>query len=378
MINVCKCCKKGQLKIVDDFSVFGLVTSDCRLWRQPASLGFCLKCGLIQRPNERLWMEECEDIYGSYIPYPLGNNSEPRKFDQMTEGFEKRSVTVLRNFKEQYLREGVRNWLDFGCGDGQLLQNVQEEFPSLGLFGVDFGEKYRNQIEETSGATLLSRLPSRSQTFDIVSMFHVVEHLPDPVKDLKTIGETLSRRGLLLIQVPNHEENPFDLVIFDHGSFFSKRTLELLLNKAGYIVWKIHKDWIRKELTAICEYHGDGIHPDGQQEETEPVQLQQILEAHKGYLCDVIREAEEKLKKHKTIKVFGSSIAACWLVGEIGLENIECFLDQDDSKWGSKLFGKDIREPGSDNLSEVVIPADRETKLQVINTVFCSPDHSKQ
>jgi SAM-dependent methyltransferase len=71
--------------------------------------------------------------------------------------------------------------------------------------------------------------------FDLVSLSHVLEHLPDPVGMLRQIREhLLSEDGLLLLEVPNfYAHDSYELA---HLACYTPHTLKAVLHQAGYEV----------------------------------------------------------------------------------------------------------------------------------------------
>lgn len=144
--------------------------------------------------------------------------------------------------------------LDVGCGNGSYLSSLKK----LGweaetqLYGIDFPnetlmhlKKYEH-INIIEGDFLDITLPENF--FDIITLRHVLEHLPDPTSALKKAFTLLKPNGIILINVPNFKS--FEaLVIFRekwrhidaprHLYHFSPKTLKKLLSNTGFVVEKI-------------------------------------------------------------------------------------------------------------------------------------------
>ncbi|MGV9338169.1 class I SAM-dependent methyltransferase [Streptomyces sp. NPDC003688] len=102
------------------------------------------------------------------------------------------------------------SWLDVGTGDGRFPEAAQEFFPYTSFDGLDPTarvEKARaaGRIEEahrgfltTPGVT--ERLRAR---YDVVSMFHHLEHVPDPRAELRAALTVLRPGGHLVLEVPD-------------------------------------------------------------------------------------------------------------------------------------------------------------------------------
>ena len=80
---------------------------------------------------------------------------------------------------------------------------------------------------------------------DVLTMFHVLEHVYDPLAALKKAGELLAGDGFLVVEVPNMRLSRIDLplgrrVLFpgyhspEHLWFFTPRSLRALLSKQGF------------------------------------------------------------------------------------------------------------------------------------------------
>lgn len=100
--------------------------------------------------------------------------------------------------------EGVL--LDYGCGEGQFLRHVAQRDPSVRLFGYEIaGERSvatdldgRLTIVRGSLDDLLDVLPPCA----LITMNHVIEHLPDPVDTVSRLAARLAPGGVFEGQTP--------------------------------------------------------------------------------------------------------------------------------------------------------------------------------
>jgi 2-polyprenyl-3-methyl-5-hydroxy-6-metoxy-1,4-benzoquinol methylase len=132
--------------------------------------------------------------------------------------------------------------LDIGASSGEFVYRLH----SLGYEakGIEPHQGYatyaRNILGiELNNGTLQHCLVSEARSsFDLISMFHVLEHLPEPVAALHTIGEKLKSEGLLYIEVPNAMRlcSPHYMFFKAHALYFTGNTLRKLLEKSGYKV----------------------------------------------------------------------------------------------------------------------------------------------
>jgi SAM-dependent methyltransferase len=133
--------------------------------------------------------------------------------------------------------------LDFGCGSGNLLQNLHY-FGFRRLTGADaFIEK---NIFYPSGVKIYKRpLSAIKETFDLVMLHHSFEHLPSPLESLREIHALLSPGGFCLIRIPlaayAWEKYGVNWVQLDpprHLFLFTEKSFRELAEKAGFAVEK--------------------------------------------------------------------------------------------------------------------------------------------
>ncbi len=94
-----------------------------------------------------------------------------------------------------------RNWsvLDVGAGTGDLLLAARNK--GFAIYGVEPNKMARENASK-KGVDLTAEYPAGKQ-FGIISLWHVLEHLPDPNEEIRKIRAMLSDDGTLFIAVPN-------------------------------------------------------------------------------------------------------------------------------------------------------------------------------
>jgi len=112
---------------------------------------------------------------------------------------------LRRIWREQRAAGVAMRLLDAGCGDGALLAALGLR-PALGLdFSAAALERARRRGLDVARADLASGagLPLRSGCLSLVTLFHVLEHMPDPAALLRELRRALSPGGELVALVPN-------------------------------------------------------------------------------------------------------------------------------------------------------------------------------
>lgn len=95
--------------------------------------------------------------------------------------------------------------LDIGCGEGALLNRFRQEYPNASLYGCEPDIKYSQYAAERTGSIVINGglddflEKEKVKNFDVVTISHVLEHLPNPIATLKAIGNILSTDGILYI-----------------------------------------------------------------------------------------------------------------------------------------------------------------------------------
>jgi SAM-dependent methyltransferase len=137
--------------------------------------------------------------------------------------------------------------LDFGCGQGMFLNALAEAFPDGRFLGYEIGaenckeSRYNGRVTIFRGDTnfFWAEVPE----VDIVTMNHVIEHLPNPLETMGQIFSILVPGGRLEGQTPNADCYERDLFGTRWSGFhsprhtvvFSKQGLYKLLQDAGFV-----------------------------------------------------------------------------------------------------------------------------------------------
>ncbi|MFC1892146.1 class I SAM-dependent methyltransferase, partial [Thermodesulfobacteriota bacterium] len=100
-----------------------------------------------------------------------------------------------------------RSLLDFGCGVGGFLIKARELVTSA--HGIELESRLAQHFQ-AQGLTVfksLSELNQHNQNrYDIITMFHVMEHLPDPKAILRELACLLTENGQIIVEVPNADD----------------------------------------------------------------------------------------------------------------------------------------------------------------------------
>ena len=99
--------------------------------------------------------------------------------------------------------------LDIGCGEGTLLNELSTKLKGTKLYGTDVytqnPEKWSYQVSD-----ITRRIEFEDNTFDVVVLGEVIEHVPDPDFVLGEISRVLKPGGRLIVQVKTNGK-PFKI-----------------------------------------------------------------------------------------------------------------------------------------------------------------------
>lgn len=202
------------------------------------SLVQCDKCGFVYT-NPRPAIEEIGSYYKSEKYYSHSDDNKSivsRVYNTIRKINIKRKLSLL-----DQLSGNSGKLLDYGCGTGLFIKYAGEN--GWDACGIEPSEDAR-KIASKHGLSVNppSSLNSLTKkTYDVITLWHVLEHLHDIDVVIPKLKSLLNRNGLLIIAVPNI--NSWDAkkyqstwAAFDvprHLFHFSPKTIELLFAKFG-------------------------------------------------------------------------------------------------------------------------------------------------
>jgi 2-polyprenyl-3-methyl-5-hydroxy-6-metoxy-1,4-benzoquinol methylase len=139
-------------------------------------------------------------------------------FNTLDPDGKKRDLTKDKDFK-------IKNWygdifsfidkyrngkiMDIGCGLGYLLSNISPKWEKHGFeiskFATSFIKKEFPEIQLVDNLLLNEREPPKElqEYFDIVTCYHVIEHIKNPNQFFKNLSMLVKPKGILIVGTPN-------------------------------------------------------------------------------------------------------------------------------------------------------------------------------
>jgi 2-polyprenyl-3-methyl-5-hydroxy-6-metoxy-1,4-benzoquinol methylase len=194
----------------------------------------------------------------------------------------KSSSTTLKRFERLYRRAVLRDHLTFivkaaahiqprprpfrlldvGCGSGTLLGLLKTR--GFDVLGLDYSSEAAAIAGTEHNVTVvvgsLEDAHFEDDSFDIVTLFHVMEHVTNPRQVLAEVERILKPSGRLVIQVPNigswqyrlFGATWYGLDIPRHVIDYSATSMQQLLNRAGFRVHRVRHFNLRDNAQALA------------------------------------------------------------------------------------------------------------------------------
>jgi len=305
-------------------------------------LALCLDCGAAQKPADAQWREEAKTIYRDYALF-----NEPNQFEQMifTESgvAVRRSVKVLNYLLDQWQAPDQGRFLDVGSGNGAALDAFSSLKKSWQLNALDIDNKGLAALSAIPGfAELYTGDISAAQgKFDLVTAIHCLEHLEKPYEMLAGIRERLNPDGRLVIQVPDHISNPFDLLIADHRSHFSPQILAGILEASDFDVIIASDDLLPKEISIIAR---TGTGKKQAPKTIDVAKAEAAIESRVSWLRRLLVSGLEAYNPDRPFGLFGTSIAATAFASPM-IDRVAFFVDEDEQMIGKDWLDRPVLSP---------------------------------
>jgi ubiquinone/menaquinone biosynthesis C-methylase UbiE len=176
-VSTCNVCNSHSIEHIDP---------ECNLCR-------CGACGYVfdnPRPNQ-------QEITAFY--------SQQGKYDSWLTNAAARHALWKRRLKMMLQHRAPGNLLDVGTGIGQFLHHAKPHFTDVA--GTEISESAVRIAQERYGLEIqqgrIEELLIPDASFDNVTLFHVLEHVPDPARLMRRCYRLLRPGGMAVIAVPN-------------------------------------------------------------------------------------------------------------------------------------------------------------------------------
>ena len=199
----------------------------------------CDRCGVIRKGD--LDTRQHRELHEN------NKQVEEINLETLSEEYRERNlVDIDRRIEaiKPYL-SGDENVLDIGTGMGHFLDQIEPYVNEV--VGTEINDTRISFIRDQLGYPVYEGTDEvldnfEEGHFDIVTMFHALEHLINPVEQLQSLHSVLDDDGRLFVEVPNHDDyllnfsdSYSDFYYQDaHSYYFDLESLDLVLILSGY------------------------------------------------------------------------------------------------------------------------------------------------
>lgn len=235
--------------------------------------------------------------------------------------------------------------LDYGCAKASTPRRLLTSRSDLQMHLFDVSDMYLGHWQQflSQERWAMHDTPAEWQGyFDVVTSFFALEHIPDPLETVRSIGALLSNSGVFYGIVPDTFGNVADFAVIDHVNHFTDVSLHTLLTGAGFTDIYIDADSHRGALVFTAHKTGSPSQcPDLVSSLTASRQLADYWTTLGDRIC-----AAEAAGNGLPAAIYGSGFYGAYISSVLDApDQVEFFLDASPFQQGKKLFGKAILPP---------------------------------
>lgn len=192
-IEQCPICKNTQFEN-------HLICEDHTTSHESFAIVKCSKCNFLFT-NPRPEKERLSEYYknNQYISHTDSANNPINLVYKLV-----RNYTLGK--KEALIRQILGKTgtiLDYGCGTGDFVRKVSSK--NWQAFGYEPDEDARSIATKKNGNNIYSTIDTIKEPVDVITAWHVIEHVPDLQETLKKLKNLLTENGYLILALPNHK-----------------------------------------------------------------------------------------------------------------------------------------------------------------------------
>ena len=214
----------------------------------------CIDYTVSKESYEVMINEEYEMLVTSPVPVDLENyyksedyishtDSKKTLFDRVYQSVRNytlnKKVSLLNSFKTE-----EKSVLDIGAGTGDFLSACKKS--EWKITGIEPSTEARSIALKKEVQLHKELLEVSNQRFDVITMWHVLEHVPNLTEYISQLRKLLKPNGVLIVAVPNY--NSYDASYYKefwaaydvprHLWHFSQASISKLFRKESFIVSK--------------------------------------------------------------------------------------------------------------------------------------------
>jgi len=183
-------------------------------------------------------------------------------------GFNTQSNFVIKNLYKlvnyfrlkkysDFLKKPKSNLLDVGCADANYFDTLKKISPHVYCTGVENNQEIVSKAREYGRNVKLGTIYDLDQSlkYDLIIMNNLIEHVRDPVQELRKAGSLLNSGGVIFIETPNTDSWDFKLFKRYWGGLHTPRHTFLFNPRSINALCKLTKLKVEKILFPINTDH---------------------------------------------------------------------------------------------------------------------------
>jgi len=246
---------QAQRKSIEACNLCGGMTHQPFCPQNGRGLVQCMNCGLVfvgeQPPAEELYSLYSENYFHNDESGEVGYHDYIKDEPNI-----RKTVNKRFNHIEQFVKGG--RMLDVGCAMGFFVDEAHKR--GWQVEGLDVSKFAVEYVQERFGHTAyhgsLLDVDLPQGAYDLVTMYDVIEHVPDPQGYMNAVGRLVKSGGIYELATPDVGSIPARMtgkrwigykLSDEHVYYFSIKTLTQMLDNAGFDV--VHTRHIGKHVT---------------------------------------------------------------------------------------------------------------------------------
>jgi len=202
----------------------------------------CQNCSLVYylpRPT----LKQLSDFYNS-LNYRKQFQESTMSGQSFAQARYRQLKNIINDYAPSLLTNSNRRFLDIGCGTGDLLDVAASD--GWEITGTEISPLAVQQTNTTLKNNILFgdifSLDLPKNHYDVITIYHVIEHLLSPVEILTKVKELLMPGGIVFMETPNIKsigakvkgKNWSHIIPPEHITYFQPSSLRYTLNQAGF------------------------------------------------------------------------------------------------------------------------------------------------
>jgi 2-polyprenyl-3-methyl-5-hydroxy-6-metoxy-1,4-benzoquinol methylase len=238
----------------------------------PVAAACCPLCGsppgkIVERAESPYCVVKCSDCGLAYVD-PIPDAKELARHyneDYYTDWLNDQRASRERMWNRRLSRiESLSDrgrLLDVGCGEGLFLEVAQQggwrvSGTDISAYATEFASK---RLGQDCFCGEIWDAPFDERSFDVITLWHVLEHSSSPISTMQAVYNLLKHKGLLVLAVPNLNDRLMQTIYWllkgrrqrlfalnakeIHLLHFTVRSLKALLAKTGFICLQVMPDY---------------------------------------------------------------------------------------------------------------------------------------